>query len=786
MKTYSKRNKRHFLRHAYTHLAILWFIYFALAVLCGRFLSNTAQVIIAWGIVFQIVATVVIVRIVAAKRKLENRERQESYFLANMSHEIRTPLNAIIGFAELAMREDIPPAAYEHVFTIKQAGANLLSMINDILDYSKMESGKMNIVNGEYHFSPLVNDIVSIIKVKAAYSRLRFVVFIDGNIPSLLIGDEIKVRQALLNVLSNAVKYTDRGFVSLTITGQTESADNSMISLDIKVADSGKGIKKEDIEKLFNDYVQVDDVKNKGIEGTGLGLVITNNILTAMGGSISVESKYGSGSVFTLSLPQKFNNPEKHAQVLDRENKGVLIYERREINADSISRTLENLDVYCTVVTSEAELDEEAKNKRYRFIFTAPIYYETVKKIMTERELDAKLVFLTEFGDMIPDLTATMLSMPAYSATVADVLNGVSGSFNYGAKKEGYAKFIAPEAKVLLVDDANTNLRVAEGLLSPYKMQITTCKSGREAIDAVKSERYDIVFMDHMMPGMDGLEATRHIRALDDEYYRKLPIIALTANAVAGAKEMFLSEGCDDFIPKPIEISKLNMVLGKWIPEEKRKSPAEDALPEDANGEDKTIDLSIEGIDIKKGLILSGGNSVHYMRTLTVFYEDGFEKIEVIKRSLETGDLLLYATYVHGLKSASASIGADQLSEIAHELEMAGKVENIALINELTPKFLLDLESLLRAMSQVLGDLKPKGASAATAEALIHELVKYRNALDSFDSEAMDNAADALHSFESSEEFGEEIKEILQNALIGDYDEVFAGVDKLLGRLRRD
>jgi signal transduction histidine kinase/CheY-like chemotaxis protein/HPt (histidine-containing phosphotransfer) domain-containing protein len=756
--------------------------------------------IVIFGVALQLILSFAVLRISAANQKAEERSNRKSNFLANMSHEIRTPMNAIIGFAELALREDIPPAAYEHIFTIKQAGANLLSIINDILDFSKIESGKLEIVPIDYLFSSLVNDVVSIIKMRATYSKLRFVVNIDSNIPSALYGDEVRVRQVLLNLLSNAVKYTDKGFVSLSVTGQPivkvgadddSNVDENTVILKIEVSDSGKGIKKEDLEKLFKDFVQVDQERNRGVEGTGLGLAITNSILKAMGGEVAVVSEYGKGSTFTVTLPQKIRSHVKHAVVDNIEDKNVLVYERRDIYANSVLGTIKNLGVHCTLVASEAELDEKVGENPtpYNFIFTAPALYERTKNILQKHGLSAKVVLLTEFGDAIADRNVTILSMPVYSVTVANVLNGVSDNNNYGAKQESFARFIAPEARVLVVDDTNTNLRVAEGLLSPYKMRISLCRSGPEAIEAVQEERYDIVFMDHMMPGMDGLEATKRIRSIYGDYFRKLPIIALTANAVSGAREMFLSEGLNDFISKPIDIGKLNAVLDKWIPAEKRKSPTE--VNGDGNDGDSGNDVSfkkvaIDGVNVEKGLALSGGKGAHYLRTITMFYEDGFEKIKEIRNCLDMGDIHLYTTHIHGLKSASASIGAETLSEEALALEAAGKENNIIYINEHNAKFLMDLEALLHNLGTLLDDLeamKKKKSGRVDTEMLKAELIKLKDALDGFDSETIDSATNTLLEYEHAEHFGEGIKGVLQNVLIGEYDVALELIDELLEKL---
>ena len=399
-------------------------------------------------IIFNIFIAIFLKSLHKAMNSLEAASRYKSEFLARMSHEIRTPMNAILGMSELALREQDIDRTHEHVATIKKSGTNLLSIINDILDFSKIESGKMEIVPSDYLFASLIKDVTNIIKIKVQESSLEFKVDIDSQIPKALWGDEARIRQVLLNILNNAVKYTSEGFVSFTVKGTVLDADN--VILTIKIADSGRGIKEEDIGKLFTDFVQFDLVGNKGIEGTGLGLAITQKLLKAMKGDISVLSEYGKGSTFTITLPQGISQKE----------------------------------------------------------------------------------------------------------TIDDT--GVVSIFK------------APSARVLVVDDVSINRIVAKGLLSTYDIQVHTCVNGEEAVAAVQADEYDMVFMDHMMPGMDGVEATVAIRNLDGERFQKLPIVALTANAITGVKEMFLENGFNDYLAKPINPLRLNEILEMWIPMEKK------------------------------------------------------------------------------------------------------------------------------------------------------------------------------------------------------------------------
>jgi len=632
--------------------------------------------------------------------------RSKSDFLAKMSHEIRTPMNAIIGMAELALRDNIPEPGREHIMTIKQAGANLLSIINEILDFSKIESGKLEIIPADYRFSSVINDVVSIIRTRVIDSEISFVVNVDSKIPNELFGDEMRIRQALLNILNNAVKYTEKGFVSLTVTGET-TGENA-VGLTIEVADSGKGIKKEDIEKLFGEFIQIDLKSNKGIEGTGLGLAITRSVINAMGGDISVSSEFGKGSAFTIKLPQKARGDKKFASVENPETKGVLLYEQREIYSSSILRSLENLGVKCKRVDSDSEFALELESKSWPFVFISSSLLEKTVKTIEKSGAGAKIVTITKFGEALAGKVLDVLPMPAYSTTVANILNGVAGPA-FSVSRGVEVKFIAPGARVLVVDDINTNLKVAEGLMRPYKTQVELCGSGPKAIEAVKQKSYDLVFMDHMMPEMDGIEATSIIRALEGERFKTMPIVALTANVVSGMRELFLSRGFSDLLAKPIDISRLDEILDRWIPKEKKEWGV---IKRDSVPKDNSPIPNISGVDIWHGITMTGGTIEGYRMVLSIFSEDMAYRLPMLQKTPETAALPSFTTQVHALKSASAAIGAAVISKQAAALEAAGDAGDLGFIEKKLPAFAECLAELAGNIRTALKASEPSDEAA--------------------------------------------------------------------------
>ena len=524
------------------------------------------------------------------KNKADEANAAKSIFLANMSHEIRTPMNAIIGMSELIIEESRGRKVYDMAVQIKKASRNLLTIINNILDYSKMEADKMDLVEDEYYLEELVVDTFNLINIPAMERGLSVNLALDKSLPCKLYGDDGKIRQVLINLLNNAIKFTKRGHIDLTVNGKVIGKE---IELIFSVADTGSGISEENQKIIFESFEQVDKINNKSVEGTGLGLSITKGLVDMMGGKIALSSVYGEGSTFSVSLKQR-------------------IVDNRPI--------------------SEYSIKEEEETRT--------------------REL-----------------------------------------------------FKSPETKVLICDDNNINLLVVEGMLEAYELDVTTCNSGKEAINLVTKNDYDIIMMDHMMPEMDGIEATNKIRTVCVSKTKKPHIIALTANTYEGAHEMFLSRGFDDYLPKPVDKLLLYDKLINLIPESKISFTTEEIEPA-AYTEDELAELFMSGVDVRMALNEREGSIKDYLKVLELYYLEGESKKRLIKDAYESKDYKNYEVFVHGLKSTSLSIGAVALSNLAKEHEFAAKNGDIQFINDNFFKLCAEYD---RILDEIKGVLVKKG-----------------------------------------------------------------------------
>ena len=513
-------------------------------------------------------------------KQANSANQTKSDFLANMSHEIRTPMNAILGMCELILHEeDLSWIVREECMNIHLAGKTLLGIINDILDISKIESGKMDLVNEAYSPASMLNDIINMTMIRKGDKAVDVMVDCSLNLPSELYGDEMRIRQVIMNFLNNAIKFTQEGGVMLTVSARKETYG---VNLVLSVKDSGIGIKKENQKNVFTSFSQVDTKKNREIEGSGLGLAIAKRLIRQMGGFLQIHSEYGKGTEIRAVIPQRVINEAPLAHLNSTRRIRAVFYINvnkfkhpfvREGYRKIIQNIGKEFSIHYRLCTYAEELKEALREiKGVTHIFTEREEYLANKEFFTEKAERMQIVVIQDRSDHVKvEGRVHTMYKPLYSLLVGAALNGGQMNWNAADSAGHKQQLTAPDAKILIVDDNDMNLKVATGLLKPYKMQLFMAESGYKAIEMIKKETYDLILMDHMMPGMDGVETVHKIRALPGEYFRNIPIIALTANAVNGAREMFLRESFQDFASKPIEIKTLERVLKKWLPKSKQK-----------------------------------------------------------------------------------------------------------------------------------------------------------------------------------------------------------------------
>lgn len=645
-----------------------------------------------------------------AKIAAEEANRAKSDFLANMSHEIRTPMNAIVGMCELVLRErDISDTVRERCRNIQNSGKSLLGIINDILDFSKIESGNMEIIEDKVNIASILDDVINMTMTRKGSKKIEIMVQADPDIPCGLIGDEVRIKQIIINLMTNAVKFTHSGAVTLKVS---HSVQEHGINLKVSVEDTGIGITEENLKKLFTSFQQVDTRKNRSIEGTGLGLAISKRLVTQMGGTISVSSVYGQGSIFSFEIPMKISDPCPFIKVKEPEKLFAAVFiDFKRFGNPAVEQQylsiMNEISNQLKVKMLHTSLLDNLKNiiagEKITHCFIGKDEYLKNKEYFTEISSKISVVLIQDLMDAVPlPPEIKCIYKPFYTMSAASALNNEMDAQNKNERVGISTFFSAPRARVLIVDDVEINLKVAAGLMQPYNMELITANSGKEAIDIIRSSDIDLVFMDHMMPEMDGVEVTGIIREMNGEYYKKLPIVALTANAVSGAREMFTEAGFNDFIAKPIELSVLDRVLKKWLPKDKIEAPVASGYSinnRDISNHEKIDAGEVKHILISQGIANSGCGEDGYYEILEMFVSSGEENMERINAFEAAEDWHSYIIKVHGLKSTSLTIGAVQLSEFAKKLELAGKAGDFAVIKN-------ENADLMKLYSEVIREAK--------------------------------------------------------------------------------
>lgn len=598
-----------------------------------------------------------------------NEARAKSEFLANMSHEIRTPMNAISCATELLLKGNPADEQKSYLSIIKSSSDNLLDIVNDILDFSKMDAGKMRLVETAYKIKNVLTDVENMISVRLAASNVAFTVDIDPSFPKVIVGDEVRVKQILINLLNNSVKYTSSGLIALSVTFERLSKDN--IDITFTVRDTGCGIPPSEKERLFKRFEQADVVNHRYTEGSGLGLAICNQLATMMGGRVTFESELGKGSTFKATVRQRMGegSEEPIADVKGGNALEVCVWEDNVYYRENLLQALSKLCIKAHGIFNRNELKTLLADSKIDYVFSSETHIWEVSSAVKKYSHTTIPVRIAELGDTPEATEGVVITRPVDIFEILEVLN--SEKFRDKVSGDYAGRLITPDAKILVVDDNRVNLKVAKALFETFNAKVEAVDSGFEAVELIKKgERFDLIFMDHMMPGMDGIETSKQIREIEGE--NPTPIIALTANAGEEVEKLFIEAGLNDFIPKPIVMKHLNFVMQKWLP--KNKQIFTELNPEEAA---KARDEEPSFVP-EEGLQKVWNDRKIYCELLNMYLDKSGCLISEISACESVDDKI---RLTKELRTITESAGALKLKEMLSELINIGNIGEGTLFN---------------------------------------------------------------------------------------------------------
>lgn len=644
--------------------------------------------------------------------QLETVSRQNADFLSSVSHELRTPINMVIGISDVALEKAVSNEVRSDIQSIQLAGKRLSGQINNILDYTEIVEGTLTPAKEEYMIISVLNDVITMTALQGGRQRLEMVFDMDLRMPAVLIGDAEKISHVLKILLENSMKFTGEGGIYVCLEFRKESYG---INLLIDIHDTGIGMSEDQLAKIYDDFYQADTGSNRFSSGLGLGIPIARGLLHSMDGFVHFESKGHQGLQVHITIPQEvaddapcmtLNNPKEICIACYFRPDKYSCDDVRTYYDRMIQHLMEGLDVEGYQAHNFEGLLKLQRTHKLTHVFITQSEYEENRAYYEELAETLQVVVIAEREYALRrDSRLLLIRKPFFALSVVNLLNGeVKENGFEEAQNAGRKPFSCVGVRALAVDDEEMNLVVAKGVLESYGVQVDTCLSGREAVEMCRTTSYDIIFLDHMMPGVDGVETLRRIREINYGEYQDLPVIALTANTVSGAREMFRNEGFTEFVPKPIERAVLERVLRRVLPKSYIQygveSVAEDRQPVEEEVPFNPFDVLAEvGINAQRGLDYCCGDENFYLEMLRMFHEQSDAKKKEISSLYEAENWPDYAVKVHALKSNSLTIGAEDLSEFAKALEGAGKKEDIAYIRENHTRLLEMYDDVCRSIA---------------------------------------------------------------------------------------
>lgn len=707
--------------------------------------------------------------------RLEEINRRTEDFLANVSHELRTPINAVTGISSVMLKNETDSEKKKDLFTIQMAGQRLFGQIEDILDYTEIDNEKVSVSEEAYMISSIVNDVISENQMQEREYMPELIFDLDAAMPASLLGDGKKIKKILKHLVNNAVKFTKKGGVYVRIHALVKDYG---VNLCMTVSDTGEGISEEELEKITEGFYQTDGGRNRRAGGLGLGLPIVAGMVSYMEGFMQIKSEEGRGTVVSVSIPQRIADQKPLVTLKNRERLCLACYlnvekyetpEVRDYYNETITHMVEGMDVSIHRVFHTDELKALTGICQITHLFIGSDEYEENSALFEElADRMTVIVIADQHFVPLPGMRAKLLRKPFYCLPIANMLNAetVQAEFSFEEKR-----MLCPDVRVLVVDDEPMNLMVAEGIFREYEMQVKTVPSGLAALELCGKEDFDLIFLDHMMPEMDGVETLKRLRKLLADSERSAIIIAFTANAVSGAREMFFEEGFDEFVSKPIEMVELERILRNVLPKsairyadkeherERKRDRQDNKQPEamqeqpvsDQSKQEKTDLLEKAGIHTKTGLQYCLDNTEFYEELLLKFASDADGKQEDIDRFFGQKDWENYGIMVHALKSTARMIGADDLSDQAKGLEDAAKSRDVEYIESHHENLLVKYKETAQLIRDIFSEEvksgEQKGYQEISGLEFRRRLKEIEDSLNTFEADKAKTLIEKLGGF---------------------------------------